>query len=81
MKTLTINISFKPELLSQIDQIAEKESRSRSELIREAIRMYIQRKNKWDSIFEFSKKQVIKLNLKRSDIEKEIVRYRKSKRS
>lgn len=36
MKTSTVNIAFKEDLLKEIDKIAEKESRSRSELIREA---------------------------------------------
>ncbi|WMU93405.1 nickel-responsive regulator [Microcystis phage MaAM05] len=37
-------ISMKDEFLRRIDEVAEKEQRSRSELIREALRTYI-RKN------------------------------------
>jgi CopG family transcriptional regulator/antitoxin EndoAI len=37
-------ISMKDEFLKRIDEVAEKEQRSRSELIREALRTYI-RKN------------------------------------
>jgi CopG family transcriptional regulator / antitoxin EndoAI len=47
MKTISINIAFNKDLLSKIDQIATEESRSRSELIREAARLYIERKTKW----------------------------------
>lgn len=36
-------ISMKDEFLEQVDQIAEDEQRSRSELIREALRMYMRR--------------------------------------
>lgn len=36
-------ISMKDEFLKRIDEIAEKEQRSRSELIREALRTYIRR--------------------------------------
>jgi len=36
-------ISMKDEFLEQIDEVAEKEQRSRSELIREALRFYIRR--------------------------------------
>jgi len=41
MENVTVNLSFKKELLAQIDWLAKKESRSRSELIREAARIYI----------------------------------------
>jgi CopG family transcriptional regulator/antitoxin EndoAI len=36
-------ISMKDEFLKRIDDIADKEQRSRSELIREALRVYIRR--------------------------------------
>lgn len=80
MRTSTVNISFRGDLLEQIDSIAREESRSRSELIREAARMYIERKERWKSIFAFGEKQVSLLGLKESDIEKEVTSYRKRKR-
>lgn len=43
MSTSTANISFRTDLLEQIDRVATEESRSRSELIREAARLYIER--------------------------------------
>ncbi len=36
-------ISMKDEFLKRIDEVADKEQRSRSELIREALRFYIRR--------------------------------------
>ena len=51
MATSTVNISFQEELLSRIDEIAQSESRSRSELIREAARLYIEKKLRWDNVF------------------------------
>ncbi|MGE0200227.1 MAG: CopG family ribbon-helix-helix protein [Candidatus Melainabacteria bacterium] len=36
-------ISMKEEFLKRIDEVAEAEQRSRSELIREALRMYIRK--------------------------------------
>ncbi len=36
-------ISMKDEFLKRIDEVAEQEQRSRSELIREALRFYIRR--------------------------------------
>ncbi len=51
-KTSTVNISFRQDLLKQIDEVARIEARSRSELVREAARMYIERKRRMDSIIE-----------------------------
>ena len=56
MKSSTVNISFNDELLAKIDKVAKQESRSRSELIREAARAYIERKNKWNKIFALTEK-------------------------
>ncbi len=80
MGTSTVNISFRDDLLDKIDTIAREESRSRSELIREAARMYIERKKKWKNIFAFGKQQVSQLGLSEKDIEKEIRGHRQRKR-
>jgi len=80
MKTGTVNISFQEGLLRQIDQTAREESRSRSELIREAARMYIERKKRWKDIFVFGEKQAGRLGLSEHDVESEIGTYRRSKR-
>lgn len=79
MKSSTVNISFNEDLLKQIDKVAREESRSRSELIREAARSYIDRKRKWDQIFIFSEKQAEKKNITEKDINEEIRSYRKSR--
>ena len=79
MKVGTVNISFQKELLSQIDDVAREESRSRSELIREAARMYIERKRRWKDIFAYGKAQASQLGVKEEDIGEEIHRYRKEK--
>ena len=47
----TVNLSLQDSLLHELDQIAEKESRSRSELIREAARSLIDRRRQWEGIF------------------------------
>jgi CopG family transcriptional regulator/antitoxin EndoAI len=65
----TVNISFKDELLEEIDQIAGQESRSRSELIREAARLYIDRKKRWERIVAFGERQAKKLKLTEEDVE------------
>ena len=51
MKNVTVNISFQESLLAEIDAEAERESRSRSELLREAARVYVRRQKQWDDVF------------------------------
>ena len=42
--TKPITISIMPEMLEQVNRIAKEESRTRSELLREAVRRYIAEK-------------------------------------
>jgi CopG family transcriptional regulator/antitoxin EndoAI len=76
----TVNISFTQELLKEIDKIAQQESRSRSELIREAARSYIERKRKWGDIFEAGSRIAAERGLSPADIDREIAAYRTGKR-
>jgi metal-responsive CopG/Arc/MetJ family transcriptional regulator len=80
MKSSTVNISFNDELLKQIDRVAQEESRSRSELIREAARGYIERRHRWGQIFDLGKTKVSKQRIVESDIESEISAYRREKK-
>jgi CopG family transcriptional regulator/antitoxin EndoAI len=79
MKTSMVNISFQTELLGLIDDVAREESRSRSELIREAARMYIERKQRWKDIFTFGDRQAAQCAVREDEVEKEIQAYRKAK--
>ena len=80
MSTVTVNISFQDRLLSNIDRIAQRESRSRSELLREAARIYIERKQRWDKIFVKTSIQLGKQALTEKDVLDEISYYRSEKR-
>ncbi|MCD6335010.1 MAG: ribbon-helix-helix protein, CopG family [Candidatus Latescibacteria bacterium] len=80
MSTATVNVSFQESLLSDIDQVARKESRTRSELLREAVRLYIERKRRWDQIFAYGRSKVIENNLSEADIAQEISSYRTQRR-
>ena len=79
-KSNTVNISFRRDLLEQIDRIAKEESRSRSELIREAARNYIERKRVWKRIFAFGEKQAKKQDIKEADVSAELAAERRRKR-
>ena len=80
MATATVNIFFNKDILKQIDEIAKNESRTRSELIREAARIYIERKRKWESIFAYGESLSSKYSFTEEDVNKEISKYRKEKR-
>lgn len=80
MSTTTVNISFQQGLLSDIDKVARKESRTRSELLREAARMYIERKKRWNRIFSYGKSRVVENKLTEADVEQEIASYRRQHR-
>jgi predicted transcriptional regulator len=80
MNTKTVNISFRKDLLKKIDKVAKEEMRTRSELIREAARMYIERKDRWEKIFEFGWQQAERLGLKEQDVAEEIKKFRQKSR-
>lgn len=60
MKTQLINFTIPEELLRQVDKIAKKESRSRSEFLREAARRLIweekERRGDFAKIFQAAKR-------------------------
>ena len=80
MAISTVNISFQDDLLNQIDQIAQNEARTRSELIREAARLYIEKKKKWESIFTYGENLAAKYKLTEEDVNEEIKKCREEKK-
>lgn len=78
MSVSTVNISFQEELLDRIDRTARAEARSRSELIREAARLYIERKQKWESIFSYGESLSRQESFTEADIAAETAAYRKN---
>ena len=43
--TAKVMVSFPEEFLAQVDRVAREENRSRSELLREAMRLYMERRS------------------------------------
>ncbi len=76
---ITVNVSFQENLLADIDRLAKKERRSRSELLREAARLYIERQNRWNKIFAMGEAIARDKGLSEEDVAAEIQAYRKSK--
>jgi metal-responsive CopG/Arc/MetJ family transcriptional regulator len=79
MSVSTVNISFQEDFLFQIDKIANDESRTRSELIREAVRLYIDRKKEFERIFNIGEQIGSTLEISEEDVMKEIKAHRKAK--
>ena len=79
MQTATVSVPFQPELLQQLDSFAEKKVRSRADIIIEATKMYIARKQNWQNIFALGDRLALENNLSESDVMNEIKAYRSEK--
>ena len=80
MSNVTVNISFQDKLLKEIDSVAARESRSRSELLRQAARVYVRRQKQWEDVFRLGDRLNERLDFKKSDVEREIRNVRRHKR-
>ena len=76
---VTVAISFQESLLADIDRLAKKERRTRSELIREAARLYVERRNRWNKTFALGDATASGKGLDKQDIAAEIQVHRGSK--
>lgn len=77
MSTVTVNVSFPKQLLKAMDAMAKREARSRSELLRAAIRVYVDRQQRWEGILAFGRQQAKRLRLEPHDVERKIAEYRR----
>lgn len=77
MQTQTLNISLPKELVKKVDQVAKKEYRSRSELIRGAVRGYLEDRKDWDQIFKAGENAMQKMGIKsEEEIDRIVYEYR-----
>lgn len=79
MHTATVNIALPRSLLAKIDATARAEDRTRSDLLREATRLYIERKARWREIFRFGERHAERLGLDEADVTAAIARVRRKK--
>lgn len=68
MRSKVVPISLPESLLDEIDQVAESESRTRSELMREATRSYLTERKEWNALFRYGQEQAKKLGLTTEDV-------------
>lgn len=73
--TKLITISIFPELLKEAEKIAKEENRTRSELIREALRRYIAERE-WRRLQRYGISKAKKLRLQEKDVERLVDEYR-----
>ena len=79
MRNVTVNISFQDALLAEIDAEAKRESRTRSELLREAARLYVRRQRQWERVFALGDELSKRGSLTKGDVAREIQNVRRQK--
>jgi CopG family transcriptional regulator / antitoxin EndoAI len=79
MSVTTVNISFQTDLLEKIDKAADEEARSRSELLREAARVYVERRNRWNKLFSYGEQSARASGITEPAVTEEIKAYRNGK--
>lgn len=82
MQTQTLNIALPKDLVQKVDETARKEYRNRSELIREALRVYLQDKEEWQQIFKAGEQAMKKMGIKsEEEVDKRVHEYRHGRKS
>ncbi|MDE2024934.1 MAG: ribbon-helix-helix protein, CopG family [Patescibacteria group bacterium] len=81
MSTQTLNIALPTDLIQKVDLVAKKEYRNRSELIREALRVYLEDKMEWEEIFKLGEKAIKEAGItSEEEIDKIVSDYRHGKK-
>ena len=78
-RSYILSISLPPELSSDLDLVASQERRSRSELVREAVRQYILL-SRWKALRQKASLKAIRRGLKEEDVERLIDEGRSARR-
>ena len=78
MAIATINLTFEDDFVKQIDLIANNESLTRTDLIYNSVKMYINRKQKLRELFSYGESVAARNNFTEEDVMDEIRKYRNS---
>ena len=73
--TKVTSLSLPPKLLREAERVARREGRTKSELLREALRRYLAN-SRWRDLQEIGRAQARKLGIKESDVERLVAEYR-----
>lgn len=64
MQIQTINIALPRQLVEQVDEVAQKEYKDRSQFVKEALGAYLRDKQEWQEIFTASEKAMKTMGIK-----------------
>ena len=67
--TKTLSVTLPPDMLKRAQSIAKKESRTMSELIREALRYY-ERRSWWDEVNDYGRASALRRGIREADVER-----------
>ncbi len=71
----TITFSLPPEMAAQIDEVMRLEGRTKSELLREALRRYMEDRE-WKQLLRYGERQAVQRGLTPEDVERLVEEYR-----
>lgn len=74
--TETLSLSLPPEMSKKVTKLMKQESRTRSELMREALRRYIEERE-WEQILRYGKIKARQNEITEGQIEDVVDAYRK----
>lgn len=74
--TRTITISIPPEMEAQIEELMRLEGRTRSELLREALRHYV-RDREWRDLLRYGQSKAREIGIGEEEIEDIVDAYRR----
>ncbi len=75
----TITISLPPELMKEIDRLAVSEHRTRSELLREAFRQYLEKQRRWELVFALGRRSATRRKLTEEAVTEAVKRRRRAR--
>ena len=79
MAVATINLSFDDDLVKQIDFIADTASITRTQLIYNSVKMYINDRQRLKELYAYGENIAKENNFTEEDVFEEIKKYRKNK--
>jgi len=79
MSVAIIEVPFQADLLQQVDSFVDEKVCSRADIILEATKMYIARKQNWQNIFSIGNRLALENRLSEADVMNEIKAYRREK--
>jgi CopG family transcriptional regulator / antitoxin EndoAI len=75
----TVTISLPPDLAAEVDRLAGVEHRTRSELLREAFRQYVERRRRWDELFAYGARVARQRGLTEKRVDAAVKRRRRTR--